>query len=47
MEVDEAGKRRVSWDSTKGGVKSFKWVTRACKELGNGLLGLGSNELAA
>ena len=47
MQVDVKGWRRVSWDSNKGGVKSFKWVTRACKELGNDLLGLGSNKLAA
>ena len=47
VQVDVKGRRRVSWDSNKRGVKSFKWVTRACKELGKGLLGLGSNELAA
>ena len=47
MQVDVKGRRRVSWDSNKGGVKSFKWTTRACKDLGKGLLGLGSNELAA
>ena len=27
VEVDEKEKRRVSWDSTKEGVKNFKWVT--------------------
>ena len=47
VQVDVKGRRRVSWDSNKGGVKSFKWVTRACKELGKGKLGLGSNKLAA
>ena len=47
VQVDVKGRRRVSWDSNKGGVKSFKWVTRACKDLGKGLLGFGSNELVA
>ena len=47
MEVDVKGRRRVSWDSNKGGVKNFKWVTRASKELGKGKLGLGFNKLAA
>ena len=40
MEVDVKGRRRVSWDRNKGGVKKFKWVSRACK------LGLGPNKLA-
>ena len=29
VEVDVKGKRRVSWDGNKGGVKNFKWVTWA------------------
>ena len=41
------GRRRVSWDRNKGGVKNFRWVSRACKELGKGKLGVGSNKLAA
>ena len=49
VEVDVKGRRRVSWDRNKGGVKNFKWVPWACKELGKGKLGLGlgSNKLAA
>ncbi|KAK9987343.1 hypothetical protein SO802_032294 [Lithocarpus litseifolius] len=49
VEVDVKGRRRVSWDRNKGGVKNFKWVPRACKVLGQGKLGLGlgSNKLAA
>ena len=47
MEIDVKGRRRVSWDRNKGGIKNFKWVPRACKELGKGKLGLGSNKLAA
>ena len=29
VEVAENGKRRVSWDNSKGGKSSFKWVIRA------------------
>ena len=47
MEIDVKGRRRVSWDRNKGRVKNFKWATRACKELGKGKLGLGSNKLVA
>ena len=47
MEIDVKGRRRVSWDRNKGGVKNFKWVTWACKELGKGKLGLGFNKLVA
>ena len=41
VEVDE------DWDSTKGGVKIFKWVARASIELGKCKLGLGPNQLLA
>ena len=47
MEIDEEGKRRVSWDSTKGGVKNFKWVAWASIEPGKCKLGLGPNQLLA
>ena len=39
--------RRVSWDSTKGGVKDFEWVAWASIELGKCKLGLGPNQLLA
>ena len=29
VDVAENGKRRVSWDNSKGGKSSFKWVIRA------------------
>nr|POE58529.1 hypothetical protein CFP56_29585 [Quercus suber] len=32
VEVAENGKRRVSWDNSKGGKSSFKWVIRASTE---------------
>ena len=41
------GRRQVSWDRKKGGVKKFKWVSRAGKDLCKGKLGLGPNKLAA
>lgn len=47
MEVDEKGKRRVSWDGAKGGAKNFKWITRACAEIGKSELGLGTNKVEA
>ncbi|KAK9987352.1 hypothetical protein SO802_032303 [Lithocarpus litseifolius] len=49
VEVDVKGRRRVSWDRNKRGVKNFKWVPWACEVLGQGKLGLGlgSNKLAA
>ena len=46
MDVDEKGKRRVSWDSKRGS-KNFKWVARACTELCKCKLGLGHNKLVA
>ena len=47
VEVDEKGRRRVSWDRKKGGVQRFKWVSWAGKVLCKGKLGLGPNKLAA
>ena len=47
MEIDVKGRRCVSWDRNKGGDKNFRGVTRACKEIDKGLLGVGSNKLAA
>lgn len=41
------GRRRVSLDRNKGGEKNCRGVSQACKELGEGLLGVGSNTLAA
>ena len=38
---------RVSWDRNKGGENNLKGVSRTYKELGKGLLGVGSNKLAA
>nr|POE51952.1 hypothetical protein CFP56_64462 [Quercus suber] len=32
VEVAENGKRRVSWDNSKGGKSSFKWVIQASTE---------------
>ena len=32
VEVAENGKRRVSWNNSKGGISSFKWVIRAPTE---------------
>ena len=40
------GRRRVSWDRKKGGVKKFRWVSRAGKDLCKGKLGLGPYKLA-
>jgi len=39
VEVNGEGKRRVTWDCNKGGLKSFKWVTRGEKLV----WGLGPN----
>ena len=45
--IEVKGRRRVSLDRNKGGEKNCRGVSRACKELGKGLLGVGSNTLAA
>lgn len=45
VKIGVKGRRRVAWDRTKRGVKSFKWVSRAYKDLGMGSLGVDSNKL--
>ena len=47
MVLDVKERRCVAWDRNKGGEKNFKWVSKACKDLGMGKLGVGSNKLAA
>ena len=47
MEVDVKGRRRVSWDRKKGGVKKFRWVSWVGKDMCKGKLGLGPYKLAA
>ena len=49
VEIDVKGRRRVSWERNKGGGRHCGGggVSRACKQLGKGLLGVGSNMLAA
>ena len=32
IEVNEEGKRRVTWNSYKGGLRTSKWVTRSQSE---------------
>ncbi|KAL0007798.1 hypothetical protein SO802_009300 [Lithocarpus litseifolius] len=38
--VNVKGRRQVSWDSKKGGVKNFKWVSRAQRK---DVVGLDTN----
>ena len=32
IEVNKEGKRRVTWNSYKGGLRTSKWVTRSQRE---------------
>ena len=47
MEICKKGRRQISRDGTKEGVKNFKWVTQACTELGKCKLVFGPNKLVA